>query len=226
MRIGAAERIVAGDVRVHLEEVAVALAQHVDAEPPHGVRQVEVDGSPARPDPAPVSSIALQRARSEVPGHEIAEARVAALEEVVALRFGNVLGRARVARPRRHPEPPVVPQRLGHEGGLGLLLVGRGQAGRVELDEPRVGEGGAAAMRTPDGGGVGRLRIGREVVGVGVAAGGQHHRVGQVRLQRARHAGRARPRPRARPSTTMRSSISRRGSRLTPPAASSLASAP
>jgi hypothetical protein len=42
-------------------------------------------------------------------------------------------------------------------------------------------------MRAPDGGGVGRLRVGGEVVGIGVAAGGQHHRIRQMRLQGARY---------------------------------------
>jgi len=56
----------------------------------------------------------------------------------------------------------------------------------MELHETGIGEGRAAPVRPPDGGGVGGLRVRGQEVDVRVAAGGQHHRVGQMHLQGAR----------------------------------------
>ena len=55
----------------------------------------------------------------------------------------------------------------------------------MDLREARVGEGGAALIGPPDGRGVAALGIGRQVVDIAVAAGTQHHRVGQVGLDLA-----------------------------------------
>ncbi len=67
-----------------------------------------------------------------------------------------------------------------HERELGLVIAGDGNAGGVNLREAGIGEERAAAMRAPDGGGVGALRIRREVVDVAVAAGGEDDGVGDV----------------------------------------------
>ncbi len=60
-------------------------------------------------------------------------------------------------------------------------------AGRVDLREARIGEARPAAIGAPDRGDVAALGVGREVVDVAVAAGGQDHRVGGVRADRAGH---------------------------------------
>ena len=80
-------RVLVGDALVHLEEVAVALARSTSlAEPLDGVGEVEVHAVLERADAAcPASTIELGGAGGDVARHEVAEARVAALEEVVAL---------------------------------------------------------------------------------------------------------------------------------------------
>ena len=59
-----------------------------------GLREVEVDAVLQRPDAAAGVDLALDRAGRDVAGDEVAERRVAPLEEVVALGLGDLLGRA------------------------------------------------------------------------------------------------------------------------------------
>ena len=134
-------------------------------------REVEVDAEPAWPDAAAFVAHLLGVARGDVARHEVAEARVLALQVVVALGFGNLAGRARVALLQRHPDAAVVAQRLAHQRELGLVVAADRDAGRVDLREARVGEQRAALVRPPDGGGVAALGVGREVEDVAVAAG-------------------------------------------------------
>jgi len=81
--------VLARDALVHLEEVAVALADRVDAVARDGVAEVEVDRHARRPDAAALVALLLRIPRSDVARHEVSEARVLALEEVVALGLGD-----------------------------------------------------------------------------------------------------------------------------------------
>ena len=119
-------------------------------------------------------------AGGDVARDEVAEAGIAALEVVVALVFGDFVGWALVALLLGHPDAAVVAERLGHEGELGLVVAGDGDAGGMDLGEAGVGEERAALVRTPDGGGVAALGVGGEIVDVAVAAGGEDDRVGDV----------------------------------------------
>ena len=184
---GDAQRIVAGGARVHLEEVPVALAQHPGAQAHCGLAQIEIDAVSAGADAAALVAHGLHRPRGQVARHEVAVARIAAIEEVVALGLRDGVGPAVVTRPDRHPDAAVIAQGLRHERELGLMGAGRGQARGMELHEPGIGERGAAPVRPPDRGGVRRLRVGGQEVGVRVAAGGEHHRVPDVRLDGPRH---------------------------------------
>src|SRR5690606_9197688 len=79
----------------------------------------------------------------------------------------------------------VIAKRLGHEGELGLVVAGDGDAGRVDLRVAGVGEAGAALVGAPDGGGVGLAGVGREVEDVVVAAGGEDDGVAGVTVELA-----------------------------------------
>ena len=85
----------------------------------------------------------------------------------------------------RHPDPAVVAQRLAHQGQLGLVLTGHRDAGRVDLGVAGVGEVGALAVRPPGGGDVAAHGVGGQEEHVAVAAGGEHHGVGEVGLDLA-----------------------------------------
>ena len=56
-------RILAGDLFVHIEEVAVALADDLFAQAPDGVRKIQVNPQAAWPDPAAFVTNFLGRSR-------------------------------------------------------------------------------------------------------------------------------------------------------------------
>ena len=90
--------ILVGDLRVHVEEVAVAPLDDVRAEPLDRVREVQVDREAAVADAASFVADRLRVPRRHVARHQVAEARIAPLEVVVALGFRNLL-RAAACRP-------------------------------------------------------------------------------------------------------------------------------
>ena len=106
---------------------------------------------PLSPTPRPSSHDLLGVARRDVARHEVAEARILALEVVVALVLGNLLRRPLVALLLRHPDAAVVAQALAHQRELRLVVAADRNAGRVDLREARVGEEArrACARATP-----------------------------------------------------------------------------
>ncbi len=179
-------RVVVGDLLVHVEQVAVPLADHALPEPVDGIAEVEVHRQPRLTHAAPVVAHQLGGARRDVARDEIAEARIAAFEVVVALAFGNLLRRTPVARVLRHPHAPVVAQALAHERELALVIAAHGDARWVDLREARVGEQRAALVRAPRRGDVAVHRVGREVVRGAVAARAEQHGVAGPLLDLAR----------------------------------------
>ena len=104
-------RVLVGDALVHLEEVAVLLLDRVLAEALDGVLEVEVDAEARRArrrGPRRRRCLAAREAMSR--GREVAEARVHALEVVVALVLGD-LARRRACRPS--PSAPRCGRRCG-----------------------------------------------------------------------------------------------------------------
>ena len=98
------------------------------------------------PTPVPVVDHRLGVARLATSrGTRLPNARVLALEVVVALVLGDLVGRAGVVGVLRHPDAAVVAQRLRHERELRLELVALRDARRVDLRVARVGEVGARA---------------------------------------------------------------------------------
>src|SRR5213075_301269 len=124
-------------------------------------------------------------ARGDVAWREVAVARILALEVVIALPFRDLLRPALVALLLRHPDAPVVAQRLRHQGQLRLVVAALRDAGRMDLRVAGIGEIGTAPMRAPDRGGIRRLRVGGEVEDVRVAAGAEDDGVAGVRIDRA-----------------------------------------
>ena len=84
-------RVFVGDAVVHLDEVPVPLLDDVVAEALDRVGEVEVHAVLQRTDAAAGVDLALRRARRDVTRHEVAERRVATLEEVVAFGFGDLV---------------------------------------------------------------------------------------------------------------------------------------
>ena len=141
-------RVLAGDLGVHVEEVAVLGLDRLAAQPLDRVGEVQVDPEPARADPATLVADVLGRAGGDVAGHQVAERRVDPLQVVVAVVLAGSPARVALVLPRlRHPDPAVVAQRLAHQGQLGLVLTGHRDAGRVDL-----GVAGVARSRRPCGG--------------------------------------------------------------------------
>ena len=150
-----------------------------------GVAQVQVDRLAGGAHAAAGVADLLGGARGDVARHQVAERRVALLQEVGAVRLRDLGRRAGVVGRAGHPDAAVVAQALAHQGELGLVLARHRDAGGVDLHEARVGEQRAALVGAPGGGDVAGHGVGGQVVGVAVAAGGQEHRVRGVRLQAA-----------------------------------------
>ena len=174
-------RILIRDALVHVEQVAIPLGDGGLAQSLDAVGKVEVHSEAARTHAAPVVARFLGGARGDVPRREVAEARVLALQEVIALGVRNLRGRPMVAALERHPDAPVVAQRLRHERELRLMVPAHRDAGGVDLRVARVGECRALLVRPPRGRDVGVHGVRAQVEHVAVAAGGEHHRVGRMR---------------------------------------------
>ena len=179
--------VLAGDALVHVEEVAVLRRHGRPAEALDRGGEVEVDAQAGRADAALGVADGLRGAAGDVARDQVAERRVLALEEVVALVLGDVARVAVVAHLLGHPHAAVVAQRLAHQRQLRLVVAADGDAGGVDLGVAGVGEQRALAVRPPGGGDVAALGVGREVEDVAVAAGGEHDGVGQVAAGLAGH---------------------------------------
>ena len=172
--------VLAGDALVHVEQVPVAGLDRLGAEAVDGGGEVQVDAVAQRPDAATLVDDGLGVARGDVAWHQVAERGVLALQEVVAVALGDVAGRALLVEVGRGPDAAVVAQRLRHQGQLRLELVGRRDAGRVDLRVAGVGERRALLVGPPGRGHVAGLGVGRQEVDVAVPAGAQQHGVGRV----------------------------------------------
>ena len=189
-RIDAHRRLVtvfAGNLLVHLEQVAVLLLDGGAPHPLYRVAQIQVHRLPGSANAVTAVAHLLGGARGDIARHQVPERRVTLLQVVVALLLRDGGRRARVALLFRHPHAPVVAQALAHQGELGLMLARHRDAGGMNLHEAGVGEQGASLVGAPGGGDVAHLGVGGQVVEVAVAAGGQYHRVGGVRVQPPGH---------------------------------------
>ncbi len=90
MRIGTCVGILTGNPLVDIEQIAVLLANCFEAEPVNRIRKVQVHTLTVRPNAASFIAYFLRISRRDIAGYEVAETRVAVLEVVIALVFGNV----------------------------------------------------------------------------------------------------------------------------------------
>src|SRR5205085_4557532 len=119
------------DVLVHLEEISVTLFDRRATETADCVSEIEINAATAGTDSASVVARFFRSARCNVARREISEARVFALEVVIALRLRNLLRTARVALRFRHPNAAVIAQRLRHQRQLRLVIAGLRDACRM-----------------------------------------------------------------------------------------------
>ena len=90
MRIGPSYGSLAGDALVHVEQVAVLLADGVLAVAGDGIGEVEVHAVLEWPDAEPLVDHGLGVAGRDVARDQVAEGRVLLFEVVVALGVGDV----------------------------------------------------------------------------------------------------------------------------------------
>ena len=107
---------------VHLDEVGVALADLVLTQALDGVAEVQVHRVVQRANAQASVNLLGDGTGSNVTRNQVAECRVAALQEVVALFFRNGIRVAVVALLLRGPNAAVVTQGLRHQDGLGLPI--------------------------------------------------------------------------------------------------------
>ena len=170
-----------GDLFIHGEKIAVALGDGLLTELADGLREVEINTSSARADATSVVTGFLGGAGGNVTRGEVAEARVFALQDVVAVCFRDLCRwLADIGGVFRHPDTAVIAQRLRHERELALIIAAHGNAGRVNLRVTGVREVSAFLVRTPRRGDVAAHRIGGEVEHIAVAAGAEQHRIARV----------------------------------------------
>ena len=105
--------IVAGDLFVDVEKIAVTLADRRFAETRDRVLEIEINAASARADPAAFIADFLGATGRNIARGQIAEARVFALEIIVALGFRDFVRRlCAILCPFRYPDPAVVAKRL------------------------------------------------------------------------------------------------------------------
>ena len=176
-------RILAGDVLIHVEQVAIAGADLGLAKALNRGGEVEVDTKALAidhlADAAAFVADFLGGTGGDIARGEVAVARILTFEEIIAGVFGDFGGGlGGVGLVFRHPNAAVVAERLRHQGELGLVFAVHRDAGRMNLRVAGIGETGAAAVGAERRGDIATLRVGGEVEHVAVAAGADHDDVG------------------------------------------------
>ena len=188
--LGELARIDIGDFLIHFEEVAVALHNFVDAEAVNRLREVEEHSQTGVVYAEAVVATLLGGTRSHVARHEVSESRIATLQIVVAVFFGNLIALLRACLQclgvfdfLRHPDTTVVAQRLRHQRQFRLLVAVYGDTGRVNLNVRGIGEVSTLAIALDGGGAVAAHCVGREEVGIAVSTRRDDDRIGRETLQ-------------------------------------------
>ena len=172
--------ILPGDAFVHLEEVAVAVADGILAQPLDGIGEVQVDGQFGLPYPAAFVADVFGVARGHIPWNQVAVRGIAPFQVIIALGLGDVVGMAVITGFFGHPHPSVIAQTLAHQRQFGLIIAGNRDAGGVDLGKVGIGKEGALFVAAPGGGGIGIFGIGGKVIDIAVTAGTEQHRVTAV----------------------------------------------
>src|SRR3954462_13645714 len=132
--------IVIGDPLVHLEQIAVAVADGLLPEPADDVGKMQIDAESTLPHPAAFVADFLGGAGRDVTRSEVAEAGVLPLQEIVPLTLWNLTRSSFLPTPLRHPDPAVVPERLAYSRQLRLVFADHRYKGGVNLGIARIGK--------------------------------------------------------------------------------------
>ena len=139
-------------------------ATFVLPEPFDGVGEIEIDAAAARADAAALVAHLLGRARGDVARGQVAEARIFALQVIIALALRESrLGWRLSPVLLRHPDAAVVAQRFGHQRQLRLMIAGDRDAGRMNLRVAGIGEGRPVLVGATGGRDVAADGVGGEV---------------------------------------------------------------
>src|SRR5690606_36689319 len=152
--------VFAGANPVHGEQLPVALHDDLLDQPLDGFRDVQVHRVVRGAYDVSFVANRLRGTGTDVVGQQVPERGVAARQEVVPLRFGDLVGRSGIALLLGDPHPAVVAQAFAHEGELGLALSRLGQARGMNLGETRLGEESALLVAPPYRGRVAVDRVG------------------------------------------------------------------
>ena len=133
--------IFARDLFVHVEQVAVPLADDRLAQPLNRLGKIQINPQAARPDATACVANLLGGARGDVARSEVPVAGIFPFQKVIPLRLGNGPRRlTAILLAPGHPDAAIIAQRFGHEGEFGLMFAADGDAGGVDLGIARVGE--------------------------------------------------------------------------------------
>src|SRR5258706_9875223 len=102
--------VLPGNFLVHVEEVAVFLADLRLAHTANGIGEIEIDALAAWSDAAAFVANFLCGTRGNIAGHEIAETWVTPLEVIIAIFLGDLARGARVTFFLGDPHAAVIAQ--------------------------------------------------------------------------------------------------------------------
>src|SRR5579871_3762445 len=142
--------VIAGDLFVDVEQVAVLLAHILFPEPPNRIAEIEINAAPSRSYASAFIANFLRCSGSNISRSQIAKARITAFEIVITLALGNLVWRTIIALRLWHPDAAVIAQRLRHQRQLRLMLAALGNARGVNLCEARIRKQCSPPVRPPD----------------------------------------------------------------------------
>src|SRR5947209_5158674 len=145
--------ILACNFLIHVEEVAVPLANDGFTEALNCLGEIEVNTESTRADPTSLVAYFLGGPGGNVARSQIAKGWIFAFQKIIAIlrrdrsrRFGTIF------LAFRSPDAAIVAQGLGHERELGLMIPAHGDTGGMDLRITRIREQGALFVSTPGGG--------------------------------------------------------------------------
>ena len=187
-------RILICDLLIHLEEVAVLLLHHVASQTFDGIAEVEEYGKARIVHTITGIATFFGSTAGHITRHQVAEGRIATLQIVVALLFGNVfsfdltaLKTSGILYVFRHPDTTVITERLGHECQLGLVVPVYGNTSGMDLSHTWIGEESTFLVALPCGRAVRCHCIGRKEEGIAITARGNYHGMCSKAFDLTRH---------------------------------------
>src|SRR6185312_1142289 len=198
--------VLAGDLIVHVEEVAVFLFDHFDPMPANILLRrvlnatlaafglaipfdrrciIEIDSLPGRAYPIAGVATFLCRTRSDIARNQVAKSRIASFQVIVPFFGGDLARFARVVLLFGHPYSSVIAQRLRHERQLGLMFPRDRYTRRVYLRETGIAEPGAFFVGFPCGRDVAAHGIGRQVKDIAITAAAEEYGMTEISFELA-----------------------------------------